>query len=107
MRDHPKKGQPVRIKKGKLKDKTFMVINYMETQYAGKPIHKIKQEKLFAGLRGRGLPLDSDVVFGKLYPEMEYCCVHDSELKEDTKDNVVGIKKAKKRQPKNDPERSA
>lgn len=80
MKSHPKKGQPVTVKSGPHKGKTFLVIDYLAIQFQGKDITRIKIPEITA-LRNRKMPLDSDVIWGKFYPEMQYACVHDSELK--------------------------
>lgn len=108
MRRHPKAGQPVTIKSGKLEGKIFHVIDYVETMHQGKSIDRIKLAQI-QPVRNRGLPIDSDIVWGKFHPSMEFGCVHDSELKlkivdekpvekEDPK--ITSIKKSKK--PKKD-----
>ena len=82
MRTHPKKGHIVTIKSGPYAGKNLLVIDWLESQYQGKPIHRIKAaDKFLAPLKGRGVKLDSDIVFGKLYPSMEFMCLPDSELR--------------------------
>lgn len=82
MRHHPKKGHILTIKTGPMTGKNFLVIDWLESQYQGKPIHRIKAaDPLLAPLKKRGVALDSDIVFGKLYPSMEFICIPDSELK--------------------------
>ena len=107
MRHHPKKGHILTIKSGPLTGKNILVIDFLESQYQGKPIHRIKAaDSLLAPLKSRGVKLDSDVVFGKLYPTMEFICIPDSELKaEESKpaldivdpDKVRAIKPKKKK----------
>lgn len=89
QRRHPKAGQPVTIKQGPLKGRTFHVIDYLTTQYQGKDIKKIKADHLTTAMVNRGMPLDDDTVFGKFHPGMEHACVHDSELKLAVVDGVV------------------
>src|SRR5687768_17467046 len=79
--DHPKKGQKLTIKNGPLKGKYFEVINYLTTQHQGKDIKKIKAAHLTTAMVNRGHPLDEHTVFGLFWPEIQYGCVHDSELK--------------------------
>jgi hypothetical protein len=94
MRKHPKANQPVTIKNGDLKGRTFIVIDFVTSMHQGKRIEKIKIPQL-ARIRNSKLPLDQDVVFGKLYPSMEFICLHDSELKYSKADEekVVELKK--------------
>lgn len=79
IKHHPKRGQIVTIQSGPLKGNLYHVIDYMEAQYQGKDIKRIKSPLLFS-IRQRKMPLDSGVVFGKLLPAFGYFCVHDSEL---------------------------
>ena len=108
-RHHPKRNQPVTIKNGPLKGRIFYVVNYLESQYQGKSIDRIKADHLTTSMKNRGKPVDSDTVFGKFYPAMEYGCVHDSELKDEAPiaapvaepkppEPVVEAKKPKKKQ---------
>lgn len=80
---HTQAGIPVKIQRGPLKGRYFIVSDYLINQYQGKPIEKIAQgsgAELLLPLKRRKLPVDDDAVFGKLYPTMEQTCVHDSEL---------------------------
>lgn len=89
-RRHPLAGQIITIKQGPLKGNLFHVIDFMESQHQGKSVLKIKSP-LLHGVKERGYPLDSEVVFGKLLPSFGYICVHDKELQraEDKKDEEV------------------
>lgn len=104
QRRHPKAGQPVTIKQGPLKGRTFHVIDYLTTQYQGKDIKRIKADHLTTAMVNRGYPLNDDTVFGKWHPSMEHACVHDDELKlavvngvveKEEKKGVVSIDKNK------------
>lgn len=78
---HPSAGKPIKITSGPLKDKYFVVIDFLVNQFQGKDIKKIGKAhpNLVRDLHSRKL-FDDDAVFGRLYPTMEHTCVHDSEL---------------------------
>lgn len=82
MKKHQMAGVPVKIENGPLKDKYFKVIDYLVNQYQGKDIERIaaSQAALVTPVVGRGHKLDDRIVFGQLYPSMEFICVHDDEL---------------------------
>ena len=82
MAKHPKAGQPVKIANGPLKGRYFVVQDFFVNQYQGRSIEKIAQSQghHLVPMKRRGYPIDSDVVWGRLYPEMNWCCVHDKEL---------------------------
>ncbi len=81
MTKHPSAGKPIKITSGPLKDKYFVVIDFLVNQFQGKDIKKIGKAHpdLVRALHSRKL-FDERAVFGRLYPTMEYTCVHDSEL---------------------------
>ncbi len=92
MRNHPQRGKPCKITNGPLKGKYFIVIDFLEAQFQGKSIEKIKktQGHLLQSMINRGFPVDTDVVFGKLYPEMNFAVVHDKELHADLRSVETG-----------------
>ena len=111
MEKHKMAGLPVKITNGPFKDKYFIVIDYMVNQYQGKSIEKIYKSHplLIKPVKQRMGKLDDQIVFGKLHPGMEFCCMHDTELqvmeglritkdidKLDVPDNVVDIKQGAK-----------
>lgn len=71
-----------------------MVVDFLKNQFQGKDIANIAKAhpELVGALISRGLPLDDDIVFGKLYPELNFACVHDTELHMELPDNVVPIR---------------
>lgn len=79
---HPSAGKPVQITSGPLKDKYFVVIDFLVNQFQGKDIKKIAKAhpELTRDLEKRKA-LDDTAVFGRLYPTMEHICVPDAELK--------------------------
>lgn len=84
---HPKAGQPVKIANGPLRGQYFIVSDYFVNQYQGKDIARLRktQAKLLDPVAKRGYPIDDQVVFGKLYPKMNFICVHEKELLVDMK----------------------
>lgn len=80
---HKMAGQVVKVEEGPFKGQYFKVLDYMTNQYQGKDIEKIAetQAQLVTPVVGRGYPLDDKIVFGQLYPKMEFVCMHDEELK--------------------------
>lgn len=109
MEKHPFAGKPVVITNGPHKGKYFMVIDFIQNQFQGKSIEKIAKShgKLVRPVVQRMGGLDDKIVFGKLHPTMEFCCMHDTELQvvaaeaappapEPIPDNVVEITKGKK-----------
>lgn len=89
-RKHPLAGQITTIKSGPLKGNMYHVIDFMESQHQGKSITRIKSPLLF-GVKQRGYPLDSDVVFGKLLPSFGFFCVHDKELQSVSEEAVKPV----------------
>lgn len=111
MEKHRMAGLPVKITNGPFKDQYFIVVDYMVNQYQGKSIERIYKSHpaLIHPVKVRMKQLDDQIVFGKLHPSMEFCCMHDSELrvmdglritkdidKLDLPDNVVDIKQGAK-----------
>lgn len=80
---HPMAGNVVKIEEGPFKGQFFKVLDYITNQYQGKAIEKLAevQARLITPVVGRGYPLDDKIVFGQLYPKMDFMCVHDNELK--------------------------
>lgn len=107
MRHHEKRGKAVKIANGPWKGKYFVIADYYTTQYQGKSIEKLAKVRgaELTPVLNRGFPIDDDVVWGRLYPAMNWCCVHDKELQVDMKmvdseelpPNVEQIKKRKPR----------
>jgi hypothetical protein len=84
MSKHEKAGKPMQITKGPLKDKYFVVIDYLKNQFQGKDIkniHKAHPELTIPCMKRNNLkePCDS-FVFGRLYPTMEHFVVLDEEI---------------------------
>lgn len=111
MEKHRMAGLPVKITSGPFKDRYFIVIDFIVNQYQGKSIEKIYKAHplLIKAVKQRMGKLDDQIVFGKLHPGMEFCCMHDTELrvmdglritkdidKLDIPDNVVDIKQGAK-----------
>ncbi len=109
MAKHPKAGLPVKVANGPFKGRYFVVVDYFQNQFQGKDMKKlaVAQAPMLAGVKSRGYPVDGEVVFGRLYPTMEFICLHDKELIVDMKvvdtggaeevelpPNVESIKKA-------------
>lgn len=82
MNKHPSAGKPVQVTSGPLKDRYFVVIDFLVNQYQGKDIKKIAKAhpELTRDLEKRKA-LDDTAVFGRLYPTMDYICLPDKELK--------------------------
>lgn len=82
MKKHPKAKQPVRIANGPNKGSYFVVEDYVVNQFQGKDIKRIQKSHraLIDPVELRGYPVDNEIVFGTLYPDMTKCCVHDKEL---------------------------
>lgn len=82
MTKHPKAGLPVKIANGPLKGKYFVVHDWYQNQYQGKDIKKVIERHFneVKEVKRRGFPLDDKLVWGKIYPSMAWCCVHDDEL---------------------------
>lgn len=87
MTTHPLAGKPVKILSGPLKGQYFIIVDWLSNQFQGKDLTKLQKSKpaLFNGLKKRGVPIDDKLVWGKLYPEMNFLTVHDSEIKSDLK----------------------
>lgn len=85
MAKHPKAGHPVKIANGPLKGRYFVVTDYFINQYQGKAMEKLAQihGKHLERVHRAGYPVDHEVVWGRLYPEMDWTCVHDKELQID------------------------
>lgn len=105
MKQHPMAGKPMKITTGSMKGTYFIVIDWLVRQFQGKQIEKIHKAHadLTKPVLRRGYELDDQYVFGRVYPEMRFACVHDSELHsaesaELTGPNVVSL--AAKRQEK-------
>lgn len=103
MEKHKMAGLPVKITSGPFKDKYFIVIDFIVNQYQGKTIEKIYKSHpaIIDPVKKRMGRLDDQIVFGKLHPSMEFCCMHDSELQVAKAelpilDNVVDIKQGAK-----------
>lgn len=82
MKRHKSAGMIVKVQAGKYEGQFFKVIDYFQNQFQGKAMHKlVKIHRVFLGpVESRGFPLDEEVVFGQLYPNMTYACMHDDEL---------------------------
>ena len=82
MKKHPKAGQPVKIANGPLAGKYFVVTDWLSNQYQGKSMEGIlKNHGAHAvAVKRRGFPLDDGLVWGRLYPEMNWCLVHEKEI---------------------------
>ena len=91
MKKHKLAGIPVKVASGPFKDKYFIIVDYFVNQYQGKSIVKLlkSQRKLLDPILKRKLPLDDEVVFGRLYPSNEFMCMHDSELQQEKTDLPV------------------
>jgi hypothetical protein len=79
---HPSRGRAVLVQDGPFKGQYFKVINFLTEQFQGKQIEKLAVSKasLVTPVVGRGYPLDDEIVFGQIYPTMQYICVHDKEI---------------------------
>lgn len=84
---HEKAGLPVKVANGPFKGRYFVVVDYFVRQYQGKDIGKLRksQKTLLDPVESRGFKVDEEVVFGRLYPSMEFICLHDKELRTDIK----------------------
>lgn len=95
MQKHPQAGHPVKIAKGPWKDKYFVVHDWLICQYQGKTIASMRENssiaKYMAPVEKRKFPIDEKLVWGRLYPTMEWCCVHDDELRMDTQPDMQVI----------------
>lgn len=85
MEKHPLAGKPVKIANGPLKGQYFIIIDWLLAQFQGKRIEKIQKAHpgMFAGLKKRKVPIDGKLIWGKMYPEMNFMMVHDDELRSD------------------------
>lgn len=101
MAKHPSAGKAVKIANGPLKGQYFVVTDYLVNTYQGKKIENIVKAHYdhVRNVKRRGYPLDEEIVCGKLYPQMEYFCVHDKELQVDMK--VVEVDKVALELPQN------
>lgn len=88
MAKHPKAGMPVKIANGHYKGQYYYVIDYLINQYQGKKIEKVLKSfhpGVEAELKQRGCSVDDRIVWGKIYPSMNFLCLHDDELVVDMK----------------------
>lgn len=92
---HPQAGHPVKIAKGPLKDKYYVVHDWLVNQFQGKTIESMRANSSIARymepVARRKFPVDEKLVWGRLYPTMEWCCVHDDELRTDAQPEMQVI----------------
>lgn len=85
MEKHPKAGQPVKIANGPLAGKYYVVHDWLVNQFQGKTIEGIIANKAMAHhlekVTARKYPLDANLVWGRLYPTMDWTVTHDDELR--------------------------
>ena len=80
---HPMAGSPVELTAGPHKGKYFIVVDWLQNQYQGKSMEAIAKShpELTRQVTSRkGFKLDDQIVFGKLYPALNFVCVHDSDM---------------------------
>lgn len=89
MTKHPKAGQPVKVANGPYRGRYFIVSDFLINQYQGKKIENLAKGMMRShceAAKSRGVPIDDGLVWGRLYPEMNYVLLHDAkELQVDMK----------------------